>query len=113
MKSEVVACLVYDAEVLARGTDEVRHMLAELEADHSKGKLQYDTTCSADVTMPTRASGPHFVDLLRDQDVVELVQITPVFPAHGNGHLVALNLAASSSARAWSSWSTDWAAVMV
>ena len=40
MKSEVVACLGYDAEVLARGTDEVRHMLAELEADHSKGKLQ-------------------------------------------------------------------------
>ena len=44
MESEVVACLGYDAEVLPRGTDEVRHMLAELEADHSKGKLQYDTT---------------------------------------------------------------------
>ena len=92
MKSEVVACLGYDAKVLARGTDEVRHMLAELEADHSKGKLQYDATCSADVTMPTRASVPHFVDLLRDQDVVELVRITPVFSAHGNGHLVALGL---------------------
>ena len=92
MKSEVVACLGYDAEVLARSTDEVRHMLAELEADHSKGKLQYYTTCSADVTMPTRASVPHFVDFLRDQDVVELVRITPVFSAHGNGHLVALGL---------------------
>ena len=52
MKSEVVACLGYDAEVRARGTDEVRYMLAELEADHSKGKLQYNTTCSVDVTMP-------------------------------------------------------------
>ena len=92
MKSDVVACLGYDTEVLARGTDQVRHMLAELEADHSKGKLQYDTTCSADVTMPTRASVPHFVYLLRDQDVVELVRITPVFLAHGNGHLVALGL---------------------
>ena len=92
MKSEVVACLDYDVEVLARGTDEVRHMLAELEADHSKGKLQYDTTCSADVTMPTRASVPHFVDLLRDQDIAKLVRITPVFSARGNGHLVALGL---------------------
>ena len=92
MKSEVVACLDYDAEVLARGTDEVRHMLAELEADHSKGKLQYDTTCSADVTMPTRASVPHFVDLLRDQDIAKLVRITPAFSARGNGHLVALGL---------------------
>ena len=92
MKSEVVACLGYDAEVLARGTDEVQHMLAELEADHSKGKLQYDTTCSADVTISTRASIPHFVDLLRDQDVVQLLPITPVFSAHGNGHLVALGL---------------------
>ena len=67
-------------------------MLAELEADHSKGKLQYDTTCFADVTMPTRASVPHFVDLLRDQDVVELVRITPVCSAHGNDHLFALGL---------------------
>ena len=92
MKSEVVACLGYDAEVLARGTEEVRHMLAELEADHSKGKLQYDTTCSADVTIPTRASVPHSVDLIRDEDIVELVQITPVFSAHGNDHLVTLGL---------------------
>ena len=42
--------------------------------------------------MPTRASVAHFVDLPKDQDVVKLVRITPVFSAHGNGHLVALGL---------------------
>ena len=42
--------------------------------------------------MPTWAFVPHFVDLLRDQDIAELVQITPVFSARGNGHLVALGL---------------------
>lgn len=102
MMSEILASLGYEAKVVATGTDEVQRVLAELEAGPSKGKLQYDTsdgefiypstriTGSADVTMATRTSVPHFVDLLSDQYVNELVRITPMMAQNEYGHRVAL-----------------------
>ena len=104
MKSEVVACLGYDAEVIASSTDDVHRLLAELEADPSKGKLQYETidgvvagsstmtTGLIDATMATRASVPHLVDLLRDRNIIELVRTTPMFSDNGYGPLVALGV---------------------
>ena len=88
--SEVVGCLGYDATVVAPGTGNVRSLLGALKEDPSKGRLLYyvddrpavgSSTTSPDLddaTMVTRTSIPHFVDLVIDQDIFELVRITPV-----------------------------------
>ncbi|CAN0220112.1 unnamed protein product, partial [Pylaiella littoralis] len=67
-----------------------------------KARLQFDTNSGefidpstapaspADITMATRTSVPHFAELLRDQNVTELVRITPFNAATEYGHLVAL-----------------------
>ena len=43
-----------------------------------------------DAIMVTRTSIPHFVDLVIDQDIFDLVRITPVLAENDYGHLVAL-----------------------
>ena len=100
--SEVVGCLGYDATVVATGTGNVRSLLGELKEDPSKGGLLHyvddrpavgSSTTSPDLddaTMVTRTSIPHFVDLVIDQDIFELVRITPVLADNDYGHLVAL-----------------------
>lgn len=102
MESEILSSLDYEAETVAKGTDEVQRVLAEFVADPSKAKLQSEinpeelldhtktTAGSADVTMATRMSSTHFADLLRGQDLSELVRINPAAATNGYGHLVAL-----------------------
>ena len=88
--------------MVATGTGNVRSLLGELKEDPCKGRhLHYVDDMSVvgssttppdldDATMITRPSIPHFVGMVIDQDIFELVRITPVLAENEYGHLVAL-----------------------
>lgn len=81
----------------------MQSLLGELKANPSGTGLQHQandavaavgssisTTGSIDVATVIRASIPHFVKLVGDQDIHELVRLSPVLPKYGDSHLVAL-----------------------
>lgn len=105
--SEVVASLGYEADMVVSGADGVRSLLCELKADPSKGRLQHQADDGAparsstttpdpvDAAMLAHTSIPHYVDLVIDQDIFELVRVKPARIEQGvaendYGHLVAL-----------------------
>ena len=116
VKSEALATLGYKSTVGASNIDEVRLILGQFETEPSTGGLQHSfatdeftdtatlpaTNCGAegsstgtsaalDTTMLARTSVTHFMDLIRDQRIHQLLRVTPKSNTRKyGGHLVAL-----------------------
>lgn len=98
--AEIVASMAYQANSLAEGTEVVQGVFARILEDPATAKLRYDresdefmessSTTSANDTLTTRASVPHFVDLVHDREVHELVRVTSWVTRSEYGHLVAV-----------------------
>lgn len=98
--AEIVASMAYQATTLAEGTEVVQGVFARILEDPATAKLRYDresdefmessSTTSANDTLTTRASVPHFVDLVHDREVHELVRVTSWVTRSEYGHLVAV-----------------------
>ena len=114
VKSESLATLGYETTVVDSDADEVCLLLDQFEAEPRTGRLQRSVTinqttatasvtaCEAegnstgasaavDSTMPPRTCIAHFVDLVKDQSIHQLLRVTPKRGENKyGGHLVAL-----------------------
>eukprot|EP00904_Undaria_pinnatifida_P013113 jgi/Undpi1/8932/HiC_scaffold_26.g11393.m1 len=100
VKSESLATLGYETTVVASDADEARLLLNQFEAEPSSGRLQHSvtinqttatvsltacdtegnstaTSAAVDSTMLPRTPLAHFVDLIRDKSIHQLLRVTP------------------------------------
>ena len=114
VKSESLATLGYETTVVTSDADEVYVLLDQFEAEPRTGRLQRSvtinqttatasvtacetegnstgTSAAVDFTMLPRTCLAHFVDLIRDQSIHQLLRVTPKRGKNKyGGHLVAL-----------------------
>ena len=114
VKSESLATLGYETTVVASDADELCLLFAQLEVEPRTGRLQRSVTinqttatasvtacetegssigisAAVDSTMLSRTSLAHFVDLIRDQNIHQLLRVKPKRGKNKyGGHLVAL-----------------------
>lgn len=107
VKAEALASVGYEASVIASGAERVKSLLDKFDAEPSTGNLHHglptseasasvgvegslSQTAAADDTMLARTSVTHFVELVREAEILQLVRVQKRCCRPDHGHLIAL-----------------------